>query len=119
MKLNELCEEAFPRYKRGQELIVSGKEGFQATTTQNEGSFEAGKMTVTPGAKTQLFKNNQSGADWIVTFDRDDGEHVYFQAGKNKWRAEREPFYSNVVSRGKNFLNTLVDKGDDEGTPTS
>lgn len=114
----KLMEIAYPRYSKGQELIVSGLTGFTAILadmTKPLPDYMAAKMK-TSG---QLFKNKENGADWIITFDHDDGQAVYFQAGKNLWKAERDPFYGNVVSRGKNFLNSLIDKDEDEGTPTT
>lgn len=117
----KLMEIAYPRYSKGQELIVSGNDGFQATTVNAENTVIAGdrKATYSVRNQTNMFKNKDNGADWIIIFDHDDGQFVYFHAGKNLWKAERDPFYGNVVSRGKNFLNSLVHKGEDEGTPTT
>lgn len=110
----KLMEIAYPRYKKGQELIVSGNDGFEATRVQSEDMVKfVGRE------ETNLFKNKAAGYDWVIVFDHDDGQFAYFHAGRNLWKAQRDPFYGNVVSRGKNFLNSLVDKDEDESTPAA
>jgi hypothetical protein len=118
-KKHGIKEEAYPRYQHGQELIITGKEGFQGVMVNPSTEIIASDSKAEYLLRDQkhLFKNRESGYDWVIIFDHDDGQNVFFHAGKNLWKADREPFYGNVISRGKNFLNNLVDRSDDEDTP--